>query len=182
MICQTLWNYSEKITSATSCFGEDETEDLQQLLLEYLGKPCIFMDCVMSLNLLLIFSTSSLKHLLCLYLYTLDLQLIFTAFFFNTSNPFWFFNWFLLLSSYLCRIFFFFLLISVSSSSFFLSLSQLLLSSYLCIIFFLLTSVSSSSSFFLSLCHLLLLSSYLCLFFFCSDSSCWSPWIFVLFI
>ena len=43
MISQTLWNYSEKITSAVSCFGEEETEDLIQILQDYTGKSHSFL-------------------------------------------------------------------------------------------------------------------------------------------
>ncbi|XP_065056881.1 armadillo repeat-containing protein 2-like [Rhopilema esculentum] len=42
MICQTLWNYSEKITSAVSCFGEEETEDLIQTLQDYTDPEVAF--------------------------------------------------------------------------------------------------------------------------------------------
>ena len=38
MVCQTLWNYSGKITSANACFGESEASNLMDLLIEYLGK------------------------------------------------------------------------------------------------------------------------------------------------
>ncbi|KAI8498698.1 Armadillo repeat-containing protein 2 [Branchiostoma belcheri] len=37
MVCQTLWNYSEKITSSIDCFGEEETNQLIELLLEFLA-------------------------------------------------------------------------------------------------------------------------------------------------
>lgn len=37
MVCQTFWNYSGRITSANACFGENEANDLLELLLEYLG-------------------------------------------------------------------------------------------------------------------------------------------------
>ena len=49
MICQTLWNYSEKITSAISCFGDEETEDLIQILQDYTGNDnysCLSMSSV----------------------------------------------------------------------------------------------------------------------------------------
>ena len=38
MVCQTLWNYSGKITSANAYFGEAEANELVELLLEYLGE------------------------------------------------------------------------------------------------------------------------------------------------
>jgi hypothetical protein len=38
MVCQILWNYSVKITSTNSCFGEQEAKDLNDVLLELLGK------------------------------------------------------------------------------------------------------------------------------------------------
>lgn len=37
LICKTLWNYSENITSAASCFGED-TDTLLVLLTSLLGE------------------------------------------------------------------------------------------------------------------------------------------------
>lgn len=37
LICKTLWNYSEDMTSAASCFGED-TNMLQLLLTAFLGE------------------------------------------------------------------------------------------------------------------------------------------------
>lgn len=37
LICKTLWNYSENITSAASCFGE-ETDTLLMLLTSLLGE------------------------------------------------------------------------------------------------------------------------------------------------
>ncbi|CAH1799821.1 unnamed protein product [Owenia fusiformis] len=38
MVCQILWNYSSKITSTNSCFGEEESSDLNDLLLEFLDE------------------------------------------------------------------------------------------------------------------------------------------------
>ncbi|XP_067841101.1 armadillo repeat-containing protein 2 isoform X2 [Heptranchias perlo] len=38
LVCKTLWNYSEKITSAVLCFGEKETSELLQLLAAYLDE------------------------------------------------------------------------------------------------------------------------------------------------
>ncbi|XP_070568677.1 armadillo repeat-containing protein 2-like isoform X2 [Ptychodera flava] len=38
MVCMTLWNYSEKITSSSISFGDKETNDLIDLLLEYLDE------------------------------------------------------------------------------------------------------------------------------------------------
>ena len=38
MVCQTLWNYSGKITSTNACFGDHEASNLIDLLIEYLGK------------------------------------------------------------------------------------------------------------------------------------------------
>ena len=37
MVCQTLWNYSGKITSANACFGGQEAAELGEVLVEYLG-------------------------------------------------------------------------------------------------------------------------------------------------
>ena len=57
MVCQTLWNYSGKITSANACFGDNEASNLTDLLIEYLGKftvqptephcliPIYLLDC-----------------------------------------------------------------------------------------------------------------------------------------
>ncbi|XP_035677408.1 armadillo repeat-containing protein 2-like [Branchiostoma floridae] len=41
MVCQTLWNYSEKITSSIDCFGEEETNQLIELLLEFLEEDVV---------------------------------------------------------------------------------------------------------------------------------------------
>ncbi|KAL5009503.1 hypothetical protein ScPMuIL_011808 [Solemya velum] len=38
MVCQTLWNYSGKITSTELCFGVSETGELADLLIEYLDQ------------------------------------------------------------------------------------------------------------------------------------------------
>ncbi len=38
MVCQTLWNYSSKITSSNACFGEAEVSGLTDVLIEYLGE------------------------------------------------------------------------------------------------------------------------------------------------
>uniref|UniRef100_A0A4W3J808 Armadillo repeat containing 2 n=1 Tax=Callorhinchus milii TaxID=7868 RepID=A0A4W3J808_CALMI len=38
LVCKTLWNYSEKITSAVLCFGEKETNELLELLSAYLDE------------------------------------------------------------------------------------------------------------------------------------------------
>lgn len=43
MVCQTLWNYSGKITSTNATFGEKEGQELADLLDEYLGK-CSTME------------------------------------------------------------------------------------------------------------------------------------------
>lgn len=38
LVCQILWNYSGKITSSNDCFGQQESHDLTEILLELLGK------------------------------------------------------------------------------------------------------------------------------------------------
>ncbi|XP_060710590.1 armadillo repeat-containing protein 2 [Hemiscyllium ocellatum] len=38
LVCKTLWNYSEKITSTVLCFGENETNELLELLPAYLNE------------------------------------------------------------------------------------------------------------------------------------------------
>ncbi|KAK3593875.1 hypothetical protein CHS0354_011480 [Potamilus streckersoni] len=38
MVCQILWNYSGKITSSNAFFGEQESQELTELLIEYLDK------------------------------------------------------------------------------------------------------------------------------------------------
>ncbi|KAK3096696.1 hypothetical protein FSP39_002457 [Pinctada imbricata] len=38
LVCQILWNYSGKITSANNCFGEQESQELAELLSELLDK------------------------------------------------------------------------------------------------------------------------------------------------
>ena len=37
MVCQTLWNYSGKITSSNACFGESEAQELSEILIDLLG-------------------------------------------------------------------------------------------------------------------------------------------------
>lgn len=44
MVCQILWNYSVKITSTNSCFGEQEAKDLNDVLLELLDREYAFED------------------------------------------------------------------------------------------------------------------------------------------
>ena len=41
MVCQILWNYSEKITRAVDVFGVHETDDLLTVLNELLGNNFI---------------------------------------------------------------------------------------------------------------------------------------------
>ncbi|XP_078068496.1 armadillo repeat-containing protein 2 isoform X2 [Mustelus asterias] len=41
LVCKTLWNYSEKITNAVSCFGEEETTELLELLPVYLDEEIV---------------------------------------------------------------------------------------------------------------------------------------------
>ena len=38
LVCKTLWNYSDKMTSSLSCFGAEETELLTEQLEVYLGE------------------------------------------------------------------------------------------------------------------------------------------------
>jgi hypothetical protein len=38
MVCQTLWNYSGRITSTNDCFGTEEAAKLTDLLTEYIGQ------------------------------------------------------------------------------------------------------------------------------------------------
>lgn len=38
MVCQTLWNYSGKITSTNAFFGEQEAQELTEILIDFLGK------------------------------------------------------------------------------------------------------------------------------------------------
>ena len=38
LVCKTLWNYSDKMTSSLSCFGAEETELLIEQLEVYLGE------------------------------------------------------------------------------------------------------------------------------------------------
>ena len=38
MVCMTLWNYSENITNSNEMFGEEETNSLTELLVDYLGE------------------------------------------------------------------------------------------------------------------------------------------------
>lgn len=42
LVCKTLWNFSENITNASECFGDDVTNTLLILLSTFLGKsPCL---------------------------------------------------------------------------------------------------------------------------------------------
>ncbi|XP_048452649.1 armadillo repeat-containing protein 2-like [Rhincodon typus] len=47
LVCKTLWNYSEKITSAVLFFGENETSELLELLPAYLNEE-IALDVAIS--------------------------------------------------------------------------------------------------------------------------------------
>ena len=38
LVCKTLWNYSDKMTSSLSCFGAEEAEHLIEQLEVYLGE------------------------------------------------------------------------------------------------------------------------------------------------
>lgn len=38
LVCKTLWNFSENITNASECFGDDVTNTLLILLSTFLGK------------------------------------------------------------------------------------------------------------------------------------------------
>ncbi|ELW50090.1 Armadillo repeat-containing protein 2 [Tupaia chinensis] len=38
LVCKTLWNFSENITNAASCFGDEDTDTLLVLLSSFLGK------------------------------------------------------------------------------------------------------------------------------------------------
>lgn len=42
MVCQILWNYSGKITSSNACFGEHETQELMEILIDFLDKESAF--------------------------------------------------------------------------------------------------------------------------------------------
>lgn len=42
LVCKTLWNFSENITNASSCFGDEATNTLLALLSSFLGKTA---DC-----------------------------------------------------------------------------------------------------------------------------------------
>ncbi|WAR07944.1 ARMC2-like protein [Mya arenaria] len=42
MVCQTLWNYSGKITSTNACFGETESQELSEILIDFLDKESAF--------------------------------------------------------------------------------------------------------------------------------------------
>ncbi|XP_041354443.1 armadillo repeat-containing protein 2-like [Gigantopelta aegis] len=43
-VCKVLCNYSTKITSSNACFGEQEAQDLSELLLEFLDKDTALAD------------------------------------------------------------------------------------------------------------------------------------------
>ncbi|XP_045197949.2 armadillo repeat-containing protein 2-like isoform X2 [Mercenaria mercenaria] len=42
MVCQTLWNYSGKITSSNACFGQIEAQELSEILVDFLDKENIY--------------------------------------------------------------------------------------------------------------------------------------------
>ena len=48
LVCKTLWNFSENITNASSCFGDEAANTLLALLSSFLGKT---PDCE-SVNLI----------------------------------------------------------------------------------------------------------------------------------
>ena len=48
LVCKTLWNFSENITNAASCFGDEAANTLLALLSSFLGKT---PDCE-SVNLI----------------------------------------------------------------------------------------------------------------------------------
>ena len=37
LVCQVLWNYSGRITSANAFFGEEQSQHLMDTLTDYLG-------------------------------------------------------------------------------------------------------------------------------------------------
>lgn len=41
MVCQTLWNYSGKITSSNACFGNTEAQELSEILIDFLDRENI---------------------------------------------------------------------------------------------------------------------------------------------
>ena len=44
MVCMTLWNYSEKMDSSVEAFGEQETDELIDLLVDLLGEFFFLMS------------------------------------------------------------------------------------------------------------------------------------------
>ncbi|KAL4233349.1 Armadillo repeat-containing protein 2 [Mactra antiquata] len=44
MVCQTVWNYSGKITSSNACFGEIEAQQLSEIIVDFLDKDNIYAD------------------------------------------------------------------------------------------------------------------------------------------
>jgi len=44
MVCQTLWNYSGKITSTNACFGEAEAQELSEILIDFLGMQLCLLN------------------------------------------------------------------------------------------------------------------------------------------
>ncbi|XP_060572268.1 armadillo repeat-containing protein 2-like isoform X3 [Ruditapes philippinarum] len=42
MVCQTLWNYSGKITSSNACFGHIEAQELTEILVDFLDKENVY--------------------------------------------------------------------------------------------------------------------------------------------
>ena len=50
MVCQTLWNYSGKISSTNATFGEQEAQELIEILIDYLGKFVVSYCCWNSIS------------------------------------------------------------------------------------------------------------------------------------
>lgn len=46
LVCKTLWNFSENITNASSCFGNEDTNTLLLLLSSFLGKALDYGESV----------------------------------------------------------------------------------------------------------------------------------------
>ena len=45
-VCKVLCNYSTKITSSNACFGDQEAQDLSEILLEFLGICLFFLQII----------------------------------------------------------------------------------------------------------------------------------------
>ena len=65
LVCKTLWNFSDRVTSSAVCFGSEEADLLTEQLEVYLGMSvAVTVQCVQELCIL------HLHSVLCTYVRT----------------------------------------------------------------------------------------------------------------